>query len=128
MPMTITEADHVNKLIAFVTHGDLYTGQAESARAAARSLEYLGERAEKVLKVSRRGDLETYARRLAPLAAGAQAAPVDDDVRAAVVRRIMRILDYGKTGNDPELAAMNLGQMADRIIAVVRGGAEVSRE
>ena len=126
MPMTITEADHVNKLIAFVTHGDLYTGQAESARAAARSLEYLGDRAEKVLKVSRRGDLETYARRLAPLAAGAQAAPVDDDVRAAVIRRIVRILDYGQHKADPELAVMTVGQMADRIIAVVKGGAEAT--
>lgn len=124
MPMTITEADHVNKIIAFVLHGNLYSGQAESALAAARSLEYLGERAEKVLKVKARGDLETYARRLTPLAAGADAAAVDEHLRREMTRRVMRILDYGKTGADPELTDMTVGQIADRLIAVVKGGAE----
>ncbi|MGH3475335.1 MAG: hypothetical protein ACRDQD_00695 [Nocardioidaceae bacterium] len=68
MAMTMTEADHVNKLIAFIVHGDVYTGQADPARTAAQSLEYLGDRAAKVLQVNRRGDVETYARRLQPLA------------------------------------------------------------
>ena len=70
MPMTITEADHVSKLIAFIVHGNVYTGQADPTRAAAESLEYLGDRAAKVLQVNRRGDVETYARRLQALAAG----------------------------------------------------------
>ena len=70
MPMTMTEADAVSKLIAFIVHGDVYTGQADPARAAAQSLEYLGDRASKVLQVNRRGDVETYARRLQAIAAG----------------------------------------------------------
>lgn len=126
MPMTMTEADHVNKLIAFVVHGNLYTDQTESARAAARSLEYLAERAEKVIRVGRRGDFETYAARLAPLAAGAKPAPVDEQTRAEVTRRVMRLIDFGKGSGDPELARMTLGEMADRIIAVVKGGAEAT--
>lgn len=121
MPMTMTEADAVTKLIHFVVSGELYTGQEATARAAARNLDYLGERAGKVLKVTPAGDLETYAARLAPLAAGADAAPVDERTRREMTRRVMRILDFGKTGSDPELTDMTVGQIADRLIAVVQG-------
>lgn len=127
MPMTMTEADAVSRLIRFVLDGEQYTGQAERslpsivARAAARDLEYLGERASKVLKISIAGDAETYAKRIEVLAA--EAVSADERARTEVIRRVMRILDYGKTGVDPELDGMTLGQMADRIIAVVKGGA-----
>lgn len=126
MPMTMTEADAVSRLIRFVLAGEQYSGQAERslpsivARAAARDLEYLGERASKVLKITVAGDAETYAKRLEVLAAGTAAEP-DEDVRAEVTRRIMRLIDFGKGRADPELARMTLGEMADRIIDVVTG-------
>ena len=72
MAMTITEADAVTKLIHFVVSGELYTGQSEAARGAAASLEYLGQRAGKVLSITPAGDLATYAERLAPLATGSR--------------------------------------------------------
>ncbi|HEY9408872.1 MAG TPA: hypothetical protein VIP77_04765 [Jiangellaceae bacterium] len=127
MPMTMTEADAVSRLIRFVLAGEQYTGQAARslpaivARTAARDLEYLGERASKVLKITVAGDAETYAKRLEVLAAGSDTAAVDERTRSEVTRRIMRILDYGKTRDDPELDAMTVGQMADRIIALVKG-------